>query len=74
MCLKDGAGNESRTRDLNLGKVALYQLSYSRPDSGFLPYPAEKRRYYYGFAFASSSALHYFFANGYLSSFHAIFR
>ena len=28
--LKTGAGNESRTRDLNLGKVALYQLSYSR--------------------------------------------
>ena len=27
---KCGAGNESRTRDLNLGKVALYQLSYSR--------------------------------------------
>ena len=27
---KSGAGNESRTRDLNLGKVALYQLSYSR--------------------------------------------
>ena len=27
-----GAGNESRTRDLNLGKVALYQLSYSRFD------------------------------------------
>src|SRR6202165_6252863 len=27
---KDGAGNESRTRELNLGKVALYQLSYSR--------------------------------------------
>src|SRR5690606_29545568 len=25
----DGAGDESRTRDLNLGKVALYQLSYS---------------------------------------------
>ena len=25
-----GAGSESRTRDLNLGKVALYQLSYSR--------------------------------------------
>ena len=24
------AGNEVRTRDLNLGKVALYQLSYSR--------------------------------------------
>ena len=33
-CLKQnkkfGAGNETRTRDLNLGKVALYQLSYSR--------------------------------------------
>jgi hypothetical protein len=27
-----GAGNESRTRDLNLGKVALYQLSYSREE------------------------------------------
>ena len=29
-----GAGNESRTRDLNLGKVALYQLSYSRISGG----------------------------------------
>ena len=26
----NGAGKESRTLDLNLGKVALYQLSYSR--------------------------------------------
>src|SRR5690242_5794594 len=25
-----GAGNGTRTRDINLGKVALYQLSYSR--------------------------------------------
>ena len=25
-----GAGKEARTLDLNLGKVALYQLSYSR--------------------------------------------
>ena len=32
---KLGAGNESRTRDLNLGKVALYQLSYSRRMSVF---------------------------------------
>jgi hypothetical protein len=31
--LETGAGNESRTRDLNLGKVALYQLSYSRVTS-----------------------------------------
>ena len=30
---KDGAGNETRTRDLNLGKVALYQLSYSRAET-----------------------------------------
>ncbi len=29
-----GAGNEARTRDLNLGKVALYQLSYSRIERG----------------------------------------
>jgi hypothetical protein len=28
--LKFGAGKESRTLDLNLGKVALYQLSYAR--------------------------------------------
>ena len=27
---KFGAGDEIRTRDINLGKVALYQLSYSR--------------------------------------------
>jgi hypothetical protein len=32
-----GAGNEARTRDLNLGKVALYQLSYSRVGSGEAP-------------------------------------
>ena len=25
-----GAGNEARTRDSDLGKVVLYQLSYSR--------------------------------------------
>ncbi len=31
-----GAGNETRTRDLNLGKVALYQLSYSRGRGGIL--------------------------------------
>ncbi len=27
---KERAGNGTRTRDFNLGKVALYQLSYSR--------------------------------------------
>jgi hypothetical protein len=35
-----GAGNETRTRDLNLGKVALYQLSYSR---GGQPCPKPRR-------------------------------
>jgi hypothetical protein len=28
-----GAGDRIRTGDINLGKVALYQLSYSRLDS-----------------------------------------
>ena len=28
--VKIGAGNETRTRDFHLGKVVLYQLSYSR--------------------------------------------
>ena len=28
--MESGAGKEARTPDLNLGKVALYQLSYSR--------------------------------------------
>src|SRR3954471_17048424 len=29
---RNGAGDGIRTRDINLGKVALYQLSYSRLD------------------------------------------
>ncbi len=33
--LKNGAGGGIRTRDLNLGKVALYQLSYTRNRQGF---------------------------------------
>jgi hypothetical protein len=33
--LNIGAGNEARTRDLNLGKVALYQLSYSRVTANY---------------------------------------
>ena len=27
----NGAGNGTRTRDIKLGKLALYQLSYARP-------------------------------------------
>ncbi len=30
----NGAGDGIRTRDINLGKVALYQLSYSRSTEG----------------------------------------
>jgi hypothetical protein len=47
------AGNGTRTRDPNLGKVVLYQLSYSRdeiqqPKAGFrmtnpVMYPVEAR-------------------------------
>lgn len=34
-----GAGEETRTLDLNLGKVPLYQLSYARMvrEEGFTP-------------------------------------
>jgi len=35
--MNSGAGEESRTLDLNLGKVALYQLSYSRIGALLLP-------------------------------------
>src|SRR6476469_1335717 len=34
--LKHGAGNETRTRDPDLGKVVLYQLSYSRAEPAIL--------------------------------------
>jgi hypothetical protein len=33
---KFGAGNETRTRDPDLGKVVLYQLSYSRIEGAIL--------------------------------------
>lgn len=32
--VETGAGNETRTRDPDLGKVVLYQLSYSRLVTG----------------------------------------
>jgi hypothetical protein len=35
-----GAGDGIRTRDIDLGKVALYQLSYSRP-TGKNYFPSE---------------------------------
>ena len=36
-----GAGNETRTRDPNLGKVVLYQLSYSRVHFNFVDASSE---------------------------------
>ena len=40
-----GAGNETRTRDPDLGKVVLYQLSYSRVRVSILPKrPAQQQR------------------------------
>ena len=35
--VKNGAGNGVRTRDLKLGKLALYQLSYARIMLGCRP-------------------------------------
>ena len=32
--MKGGAGNETRTRDIHVGNVVLYQLSYSRRGGG----------------------------------------
>ena len=37
-----GAGNEARTRDLHLGKVALYQMSYARR---WCPEPESNQRH-----------------------------
>ncbi len=34
--MESGAGNEIRTRDPNLGKVVLYQLSYSRVEGSII--------------------------------------
>ena len=39
---ENGAGDGARTRDLNLGKVALYQLSYSRKTNDTLPFSARQ--------------------------------
>jgi hypothetical protein len=38
---KDGAGNEVRTRDIKLGKLALYQLSYARISRGNISTPIQ---------------------------------
>ena len=42
------AENGTRTRDLNLGKVALYQLSYFR--KSYLPAPGKHRFLRFGTA------------------------
>ena len=39
---KNGASEEIRTLDINLGKVALYQLSYTRIQKIFIAKDTEK--------------------------------
>ncbi len=39
-----GAGNETRTRDPDLGKVVLYQLSYSRRESDLLSFTFSQKQ------------------------------
>ena len=39
---KNGASEEIRTLDINLGKVALYQLSYTRIQRTFIAKNTEK--------------------------------
>ncbi len=39
---KNGASEETRTLDINLGKVALYQLSYTRIQRAFIAKNTEK--------------------------------
>ncbi len=39
---KNGASEEIRTLDINLGKVALYQLSYTRIQTFFIAKNTEK--------------------------------
>jgi hypothetical protein len=48
--LQYGAGNETRTRDPNLGKVMLYQLSYSRTGRACYPEGAGARNLRVGMA------------------------
>ena len=45
-----GAGKRSRTVDLNLGKVALYQLSYSRERANYSAFfrPLKRTRRFFG--------------------------
>ena len=45
--LRLGAENGARTRDLNLGKVALYQLSYFRNITPYLAVGITKVRSFF---------------------------
>ena len=54
--LELGAGDETRTRDIDLGKVALYQLSYSRSASRILASPF-RNSWHIGQMTAISSAI-----------------
>ena len=53
---KNGASEETRTLDINLGKVALYQLSYTRTRKEFgsynhAPSPYQEPIYFFFDAF-----------------------
>ena len=54
---KTGAGNETRTRDLYLGKVSLYQLSYSRVIEKMFGGATQSRTGLIGFAIRCITAL-----------------
>ena len=58
LSIKLGAGEESRTLDLNLGKVALYQLSYSRIEAVEL-YGTVRHAGNYRFHASGSESLRY---------------
>ena len=50
-CDEERAGNGTRTRDPNLGKVVLYQLSYSRDLCSLATFCDDFRRLVRGYQF-----------------------
>ena len=61
-----GAENETRTRDPNLGKVVLYQLSYFRNTNTL-------KFYDYNLSIASAKVLHFFYPANFFASFLHLF-
>ncbi len=46
-CFSSGAEDEARTRYLHLGKVALYQMSYSRNNIDYYSMEMRNVKYYF---------------------------